>query len=280
MAGRLQNFEEWIREISVRGDIEVVVVHDRVDKATGDELIKICGELANVKLIEGHFGNPGSARNAGLRICKGSWITFWDCDDKPNIQQYLLLLESKLIDTSEVCIATYSKYNELKEVLTDPVKWSKEFSKNIETFALNPGIWRIVFSLELIQDLSFNPLKMAEDQNFICAAILKAKTINFVDNQIYTYYIGSQNHLTNKPDALQDLLPAFRNTKAFIVENKRIDLIPLLNIMAARQMVSGLKYGVTKTRFGLLKSLLKGGFVLRPSFIYALKTVTSSAKGS
>ena len=280
MAGRLQNFEKWIREISVNEGVEIIVVHDFLEKNTGDELKQICADLKNVQLIEGNFGNPGSARNAGLRICKGTWITFWDSDDKPNVQNFLQFLEKRPVNDSEVCIATYAKFNEIAETLSNSSKWSKEFSRDIQIFALNPGIWRIIFPRELIKDICFQPLKMAEDQNFICEAILAAKTITFVDNEVYTYCLGSQNHLTNNSTALQDLLPAFRNSKALIEKNRRIDLTPLLNIMAARQLVSGLKYGSAKTRLGLLKSLLERGFLLRPKFLKGLKTVTSSsAKG-
>jgi len=281
MAGRLQNFEKWIREISTRTDIEVIVVHDLGDKTTGEELIKICENLKNVRIIEGYFGNPGSARNAGLQICVGTWITFWDSDDKPNVQNFLQLLESKPNNNSEVCIASYAKFNEVTKVLTNSAKWSNEFAKDIQTFSLNPGIWRIIFSGELLKGINFKSLKMAEDQNFICDAVLKAKTLTFTDNEIYTYYIGSQNHLTNNHEALQDLLPAFRNSKALIEGNGRVDISPLLNIMAARQLVSGFRYGVFKTRLGLLKSSLAQGFILRPSFLKALKTVSSSSvKGS
>ena len=281
MAGRLQNFEKWIREISARTDVEVIVVHDFGDKTTGEELSEICEDLRNVQLIEGHFGNPGSARNAGLKICKGTWITFWDSDDKPNVQNFLQLLESKSDNNSEVCIASYANFNEVTEVLTNSSNWSDVFVKDIQTFALNPGIWRIIFSGELLKGIDFKSLKMAEDQNFICEAILKAKSLTFADNEIYTYCIGSQNHLTNNQEALQDLLPAFKNSKALIEENSRFDLSPLLNIMAARQLVSGLRYGISKTRFGLLKCLLASGFILRPSFLKALKNVTSSSvKGS
>ena len=281
MAGRLQNFEKWIREISTRTDVEVIVVHDLGDKTTGEELIEICENLRNVQIIEGYFGNPGSARNAGLQICVGTWITFWDSDDKPNVQNFLQLLESKPESNSEVCIASYAKFNEVTKVLTNSSNWTNEFAKDIQTFSLNPGIWRIIFSGELLKGLNFKSLKMAEDQNFICDAVLKAKTLTFADYEIYTYYIGSQNHLTNNPEALQDLLPAFRNSKALIEDNGRVDISPLLNIMAARQLVSGFRYGLLKTRLGLLKSSLAHGFILRPSFLKALKTVSSSSvKGS
>jgi hypothetical protein len=118
---------------------------------------------------------------------------------------------------------------------------------------------------------------MAEDQIFICQAMMKAKTITFIDDQIYTYFTGSSNHLTKNNNALQDLLPAMRKTKALIQQNRRADLAPFLNLMFARQLISGLKHGSLHTKLGLLKNSIDRGLILRVSFLkplmYVLKNI-------
>ena len=273
MGGRLQFLEKWVNEISANPRIETIVVHDFSNEEDREELQLICSKYQNVKLIEGQFGNPGSARNAGLSICRGKRVVFWDCDDEPNVTLFLNLLKSEEAKDSDVCIARFNFFNEITKSISKDSTWSGNFVQDHKTFALNPGIWRMIFKRELLTSISFDPLKMAEDQLFICQAMLKAKIVTFSDDQIYTYFIGSAHHLTKNKDALQDLLPAMQRTKSLIVKNMRAEMKLLLNLMSARQFISGLKYGSAQTRFGLLACSIERGFILRPSFVKALMYV-------
>jgi hypothetical protein len=121
---------------------------------------------------------------------------------------------------------------------------------------------------------------MAEDQIFICEALSHARNVRFVDNLNYTYFTGSSQHLTRNTRALQDLLPAFRITKELLVKNKSKELIPFLNIVAARQLISGLRYGNPRTQVGLLSSILDARLFQR-FFLIGIKTVLqNSLKGA
>ena len=270
MGGRLQFLEKWINEILVDPQIETIIVHDFSNEEDREELQLICSEHQNIRLIEGQFGNPGSARNAGLSVSRGKRVVFWDCDDEPNVTSFLGLLKSEEAKDSDVCIARFNIFNELTKSISKDSTWSGNFVQDHKSFALNPGIWRIIFKRELLTNIYFDPLNMAEDQLFICQAMLKAKIVTFSDNQIYTYFIGSAHHLTKNKDALQDLLPAMKRTKSLIRKNTAAEMKLLLNLMSARQFISGLKYGSVQTRFGLLACSIERGFILRPSFVMAL----------
>lgn len=277
MRGRLQFLEKWVTEISVSSQIETIIVHDFLYEEDREELQLICSESQNVKLIEGQFGNPGSARNAGLSISRGKRVVFWDCDDEPNVNRFLDLLRSEEAKDSDICIARFNIFNEITESTSKDSTWSDNFVQNYETFALNPGIWRMIFKRELLTNIRFDPLKMAEDQLFICQAMLEAKIVTFSDDQIYTYFIGSTHHLTKNIDALQDLLPAMKRTKLLFRKNMAVEMKLLLNLMSARQFISGLKYGSIRTRFGLLACSIERGFILRPSFVKALMHILKNA---
>lgn len=273
MRGRLQFLEKWVNDISVDPQIETIIVHDFSNEEDRAELQLICSERHNVKLIEGQFGNPGSARNAGLSISRGKHIVFWDCDDEPNVTRFLSLLKSEEAKDSDVCIARFNIFNEITKSISKDSTWSDKFVQDYKNFALNPGIWRMIFKRELLTNIRFEPLKMAEDQLFICQAMLKAKIVTFSDDQIYTYFIGSTHHLTKDKDALQDLLPAMKRTKSLFRKNMEVEMKLLLSLMSARQFISGLKYGSIRTRFGLLACSIERGFILRPSFVKALMHV-------
>jgi glycosyltransferase involved in cell wall biosynthesis len=277
MRGRLQFLEKWVTEISIYPQIETIIVHDFSNEDDRAELQLICSERQNVKLIEGQFGNPGSARNAGLSICRGNRVVFWDSDDEPNVTRFLSFLKTEEEKDSDVSIARFNIFNEITKSISEDSAWSDNFFQNYETFALNPGIWRMIFKRELLTNIRFDPLKMAEDQLFICQAMLEAKIVTFSDDQIYTYFIGSTHHLTKHKDALQDLLPAIKRTKSLFRKSMAEEMKLLLNLMSARQFMSGLKYGSIRTKFGLLAFSIERGFILRPSFVKALMYILKNA---
>ena len=93
MGGKLNLVRKWIEEISHNPQIEIILVHDIADTLTGEELMEISNTYRNTRVTEGYFGNPGSARNAGLEICLGKSVVFWDSDDEPNVENFLASLD-------------------------------------------------------------------------------------------------------------------------------------------------------------------------------------------
>ena len=280
MAGRLQLLDRWIQEISSNPQIEAIVVNDISDDATSNQLREICKEFENVKIIEGNFGNPGSARNAGLEICQGKWVIFWDCDDEPNVPNLLKLIEENERADSDIGFGSYNVFNEETKVSSHSSPWVCDKQVNLGAVAQNPGIWRIVFAKHLLDGIRFEPLKIAADQIFIARTLLKAQKIDFSSTQIYTYFTGSPNHLTRNPKALQDLLQAFETTSE-ILKNSNIEISPFINLMAARQLISGFKYGNGKTRFWLSLAYIKSRLITSPRFINALRiTIQHSVRGN
>ena len=276
MAGRLQLFEEWVGKLSAYPQIEVIIINDYSDEATSAELKVICQRYDNLKFIEGNFGNPGSARNAGLEICQGKRVVFWDSDDEPNVENFLTLVKSLEMTNSDICFGRYEVFHEKSGSRLKSPAWSSNRNRDLRIVAQNPGIWRIIFAKELIEGMRFEPLRMAEDQIFICEAILKAREFVFADNQIYTYFTGSINHLTKNSAALQDLLPAFKKTSE-IFKSSKVEVTSFLGLMAAKQMISGARYGNMRTRLGLLVAFARGKLFISQTFLNALRTVIQNS---
>lgn len=276
MAGRLQPLEEWVGKLSKNPQIEIIIINDYSDEATSTELKVICKRYDNLKFIEGNFGNPGSARNAGLELCQGKWVIFWDSDDEPHVENFLALLNSNEESNPDICFGRYKIFNEKSHRISESSVWSEDANRNLNTIAQNPGIWRIMFARDLIEGMRFEPLRMAEDQIFICEAVLRARKIGFAENQIYTYFTGSTYHLTKNSAALQDLLPAFKKTSK-IFKTSRVEVTPFLGLMAAKQMISGARYGNMRTRLGLLVAFTRGKLFISKIFLSALRRVIQSS---
>jgi len=196
------------------------------------------------------------------------------------VENFLALLKSNEESNPDICFARYKIFNEISHLISESPDWSSDTNKDLSIVAQNPGIWRIVFARDLIEGMRFEPLRMAEDQIFICEAILRAKKLAFTDNQIYTYFTGSTNHLTKNSVALQDLLPAFKKTSE-ILKLSSVEVAPFLSLMAAKQLISGGRYGNLSTRLGLLVVFIKRKLFISPTFLSALrKVIQDSVRGA
>ena len=108
MSGRLHEVRLMIEAAT---SYNVIVVHDVGDFETGEQLKEIIdsNQARTISLIEGNFGSPGAARNAGLRVANSTWVTFWDCDDRPIFKTYKEFMEneSSKYGTSDLVIYNF-----------------------------------------------------------------------------------------------------------------------------------------------------------------------------
>lgn len=185
-------------------EVQVVLVHDKRDEKTAEQLSQIVRqyEHSNLVFLEGFFGNPGAARNAGMKISKGYWIAFWDADDLGNATS-LLHDVKKNSDSKLVIIGQFKKF----EILKSKITLSSE-TMSVLHLPGNPGLWRMAFRNN--QLLAFPEISMGEDQVFIARNLPNESSIYFSDSNYYTYRSGRQSQLTNNKSKLSDLALAFR----------------------------------------------------------------------
>ena len=181
MAGNLEFLEIWLKEIS-NCPLEVILVHDKTFLSVGSELTKLLESVNSSKIIltQGVFGNPGSARNAGLEFANGSWIGFWDSDDLPNVENILAAIDSSH-EVDEVLVGDFSIF----DITRMEYKNSAVRSHGINAVAMNPGVWRMVFRRQTISDSRFPSLKMGEDQVFLSRLNFGIRNLRFFDSIFY-----------------------------------------------------------------------------------------------
>lgn len=184
----------------------MVVVADTFEKSQKESLINLLKNkpVDSVDLIEGVYGNPGSARNAGLEIVNTDWICFWDSDDFPDVSKYLEMVE--IADNKGYLIAKggykiFKPQINVSNHVIEPKISNQNFARHI----MDPGIWRYVFSRNVFGELRFPPLAMGEDQDFLVEVLLKKKDIYIFGEPVYTYTVGGGTQLTRNPSALKDV---------------------------------------------------------------------------
>ncbi len=173
-------------------DFELILVDDGSPDNSG----AICDEYAKLdeRVIVLHKENGGvsTARNAGLQICKGEWITFIDADDF--IEQGFLDIPS---DSSEdLLIQNYKDWDSSGFKSYDFVKgivstqyFHAELNANIDKLIYRTP-WAKFFKREIISkyNISFiEGIKMGEDTLFMLDYLYHTKSIQYLSQSYYIY---------------------------------------------------------------------------------------------
>lgn len=243
--------KHWVAEANrFSSELKLIIVLDANDPEVMKH-VDLSG-FVNTDIIQGNFGSPGSARNAGLRNINSRWICFWDCDDEPKIQRFIEMVKAAESQKYEVAIGNF-------EILS-----SSDLDKskvvyhngNLGIIADNPGIWRMAFSEHVKSDEVFENLRMAEDQIYILDLQLPKRKIYFEEKEVYCYLNHEAGQLTKNKEALE------RITEAISLIKKRINLekIPANEFsikILARIYLTALKKGSLLTKISVTIDFMK-----------------------
>jgi glycosyltransferase involved in cell wall biosynthesis len=201
----------WVIE-SVQLGVQVVLVHDLSEESSGDFLRELALNFPNhVTYCEGAFGNPGAARNRGLKEARGKWICFWDADDRPYPSNYLRMV--KIADQENYNFAV-GQYQELdfytKKINHKPLGSTNSLLVSYR-LARRLGIWRFAFKRSQIKELVFPDCEIGEDQVFILLCDISAKRTLIYRKDIYQYTRNFPQQLTGKNNRYETLQNLFSN---------------------------------------------------------------------
>jgi glycosyltransferase involved in cell wall biosynthesis len=224
MENKLDRLKLWIED-AVKLNIEVIIVHDIGHDDTGTELRRIVNNLNSnsLKLIEGKFGGPGLARNAGMNQATSSYLNFTDSDDQPNLLE-LLELSNLLKEVKKpIGVGGYEVAFGSPPIILSTIKFGKFDLVNFAKVINQLGIWRFVFLNDRIQGARFGSEKMGEDQIFIADLQIARQEVQFFKKNVYTYYVGNSFQLTNNDKAkstqvksLDELILLTKNSQSFL----------------------------------------------------------------
>jgi len=195
--GEITNLSRWLTTIE-NSDIQVVISLDIGDELTRIGVKRLVEELnfKNIKLIEVAFGNPGEVRNAAFAYIDSRWITFWDADDLPHVEKYILSIQLAEDFEKNVIIGNYQEnYSSNKSSVS---KKSVFHNGKISNVAANPGLWRWIFRKEIVDKFKFSKHMLGEDQCFLLDILNQETKIFYSDSIFYEYSVGAELQLTSR----------------------------------------------------------------------------------
>lgn len=189
------------------GDFEVIVIDDGSSDNTPGLLESLA--LTDSRIVVAHKGNGGvsSARNLGLGLAKGEWITFVDSDDRL-LQGGLAKMIELAKEDIDIVFAGYIKTEEGVNFKQPPIR-RKEQTESIllarELFLPNDfkymGYpWAKLFRASIIRknSLSFDEsVYYNEDRLFTLEYLAHSRTGAYTTEPVYNYIVRSDSAMSS-----------------------------------------------------------------------------------
>ena len=198
--------------INLDDQVEIIIVDD----GSNDDSGEICDEYERrykgVKVIHKINGGLSTARNAGLKMAEGEYVSFVDSDD---LLAPCFGLDFKKWITYQWDILDYKCCFEKKENVFEPQGTKKatiySTSEYLDLFIRNKFSNQICFRVykrKLFDNVTFPENRYYEDIATFYKLIIKANKILCVDYEYYIYNITNVNSITKsvKKKCLEDML--------------------------------------------------------------------------
>lgn len=212
----------------VAEDLEVLVVND----GSKDNSVEIAKKYAErfprtVKIIDKENGGHGSTINKGLELASGKYFRVLDSDDWFDSNSFLSFMEKLKKCTEDVVVTPYYQeyvYNGVQIPFEYP---GYEFDKTydfseIKMEKMNDLYFTMASSTYLTDVLRRSHLQLFEktfyvDMQFNVMPILEVKTVRFLNNYIYRYFIGRPNQ-SMSIDSLIRNMPQHEKVLKFLID--------------------------------------------------------------
>ena len=193
------------------GDLEVIVIDDGSTDSSG----AICDEYAEkdsrMRVIHQANAGAAAAKNAGLRVATGEYLSFVDSDDylEPNVYGHML----RVLQTTQADAAQFSfrevYVNRQEEKLLDmgcPEMDSKTYLVRFTKDWSCPLLWNKLYRREIFDGVFFEEGHKIDDEYFTYQGFLGARRVVFDTRIVYNYRRRRSSVMASSEAAKQRVL--------------------------------------------------------------------------
>ena len=197
-----------------------------IDDGSPDSSGAICDEYASdprISVVHKENGGQASARNQGVAMAKGEYISFVDCDDWLETDMYESMLQTMHSQQAEIIICGYiEEYkSRQKKVHADgemKVYEASEALKLVLRGKIGSYLWSMLFRREVVQELmpDLNPY---EDHATIFKWISHARRVVVLHQAFYHYrQLGSSSLHSYNPKKGNHFFQAIKERYHYIAD--------------------------------------------------------------
>lgn len=191
-------------------NLEIILVDD----GSPDQCPKLCDEWEEkdqrIKVIHKKNGGLSDARNAGMKIMTGDYVSYIDSDDWIEKDMYEIMLDAMKKNNADICECAFERTSE-KTQNTRKQQDEKKMILNKENALravveekIQPVVWNKLYKREIVETLYFEVGKYNEDEFFTYKVIEKAEKIVKIPYVGY-YYFFREDSIINESYTIRRL---------------------------------------------------------------------------
>lgn len=232
------NVEKYLRQCldsiinQTLDDIEIICVDDGSTDGSLSILREYTNKDSRIYILQQQNLRAGIARNNGLKIAKGKYLSFLDSDDFFELDMLEKMYNKAEEDKSDIVICSWNSYDEKRQKIArdfiidkkyinmSPFNPSDVADELFDIFKPNP--WTKLFNHEFFRknNLQFEGCVCCNDLTCICTALCLANKISVIDDICVHYRTCQSNNLTaNRKNHLNSIIHAVNkleeNLKSF-----------------------------------------------------------------
>ena len=226
-------------------NIEIILVDD----GSTDNCGVICDNYKKIdnRIVVVHKRNEGlsSARNKGLDIAKGKYISFVDSDDYIEPKMIEELMQNMSEYKSDIAICNfYCIKNGIKLVKRKYIKksFSIEGRKKYENIQgkysyVTLVAWNKLYKREIFDTIRYPKGRIYEDSYVLCDILEKAQRISYILKPLYNYVYRSNSIINTFNIKHFDMIESYNRKIEFLSKKKYYDLVKIEKNMEMNDLI-------------------------------------------
>lgn len=217
-------------------NLEIILVDD----GSPDGCPQICDEYASndkrIVVIHKENGGLSDARNAGLDVCKGEYVSFVDSDDWIATSFIESLIREINNHNADIGVANFIRTTSLSSVRINP-----NYSRNIEELDSLQSVkklwtddyvtfvtaWGKLYKASLFSDIRFPKGKIHEDECTTYKLLYRASKTVFLNTPLYFYFQRNDSIMAKASSDSLRILDAMVDRYHFFKKNNEKEIVGL-----------------------------------------------------
>lgn len=235
-------------------DIEIICVDDGSTDSSLEILKEYAAKDERISVLRQENLHAGVARNAGLVVAKGEYLSFLDSDDFFELEMLEKMYQKAKDTQADICVCGFDIYE--NGVFSSNHKGIyKQFLPTKDTFApeeikehvfsfTNPASWNKLYKLNFIKknDLKHQTLKSCNDIGFTFSAISMSSQITIIEKN-FVHYRQSENSITSKRGSKAvNILYVYEFLREYLQKHDKSCYLPALDRQIRNNFLYELDY--------------------------------------
>ena len=208
-------------------NLEIILVDD----GSPDNCPQMCDDYAKkdsrIRVVHKENGGLSDARNAGMKVATGEYVSFIDSDDYISLDFYETLLETIVDNDSDIVecgVVKFYEDNNFDEYNDDLKVTNYETVDALDGLIIeNPfkqHVWNKLYKSSVALDIPYAVGKLNEDEFWTYQVFGKAKKVTRINKTMYYYFQRNGSIMGNGYNIRRlDALEGKMNRQAYIEKN-------------------------------------------------------------